>query len=121
MKGLVLYDMNVFCGLMVILMVGSGSFFGCDFVLTDIPEEQLPPVPMECTDESQRFSNALFGAYTSAEVSKMQTARIANALAKCLEKEGFTRAEAKGIIKKKEKEMQEQVEKGAGSQRIYVF
>jgi hypothetical protein len=97
------------------------SFFGCDFLPTEVPPEQLPPIPAECSDESQRLSKALFGAYTSAEVSQMQITRVTNALVESLRIEELTRAEAKGIIKKKKKEIQEQVEKGEGSQKIYVF
>lgn len=93
----------------LILYVSVFSFSGCDFMLTEVPPEQLLPIPTECSRESNRLSNALFGAYTSAQVSQMQITRVTNALVECLENERLTRAEAKGIIKKQEIEIQEQV------------
>ncbi len=107
--------------IILILSLSVFSFSASDFLPSEVPPDQLPPIPADCADESNRLSNALFGAYTSAEVSTMQITRIANALAECLQKEGLTRAEAKGIIKKRKKEIQQQVEKGTGKERIHVF
>lgn len=113
--------MNNFYEFILMFFLSVVSVSGCDLLPSEVPPNQLPPIPAECSNELNRLSNALFGAYTSAQVSTMQITRVANALAECLEKEGLTRAEVRGIIKKREKEIQEQVEKGEGSQNIYVF
>jgi hypothetical protein len=81
--------MNNFYGFALMFFLSVVSVFGCDFLPSEIPPNHLPPIPAECSNESNRLSNALFGAYTSAEVSTMQITRVANTLADCLQKEGL--------------------------------
>jgi hypothetical protein len=95
-------------------------FLGCDMFIEEIPPEDLPSIPDECSRESNILDNALFGAYTSAKVSQMQITRVTNQFAECLKNSGLSRAEVKGIIDNKKKTIQEEVEKGGGK-NLYVF
>jgi hypothetical protein len=94
---------------------------GCDMLTSDIPPEKLPPVPEKCQTLSTRHKNALTLAYSSAEASRMQVARVANEFAQCMQDEGLSRAEAKGILRKNEAEAQQEAEKGGpGAGDVYV-
>jgi hypothetical protein len=96
----------------VIFIVGILSA-GCDFFKEEeIPPEKLPPVPESCAPLSAQYSQALRIAYSSAEVSQLQITRIANQFAQCMENEGLSEAEAKGIVKNIEKTVREEGEKG---------
>jgi hypothetical protein len=104
-----------------ILFLALMIFCGCDFFTEEIPPEKLPPIPEKCMKLSNQHTNALLGAYTSAEVSQLQITRITNEFVTCMQDSGLSRAEAKGIIKNKEAAMKEEVEKGKGQQNIQVF
>jgi hypothetical protein len=95
-------------------------FYGCDMTTKEIPPDQLPPVPEQCTTLSDQHTRALTVAYTSAEASQLQVARIANQFAQCMEEAGLSRNEAKGIIKNQEKTVREQADKGGG-QHDYIY
>lgn len=96
---------------------------GCDYLgLTEIPPEELPHIPEECSEESSRLDNALFGAYTTAEVSQMQIRRFEDKLAECLKEEGFSRSEVKGMLKRQVEAMQDEVENAPPSSKgLYPF
>jgi hypothetical protein len=97
----------------VIFIVGMLSV-GCDiFKKEEIPPEKLPPVPDACATLSDQYSHALKLAYSSAEVSQLQITRIANQFAQCMENEGLSEAEAKGIVKNIEKTVRKEGEKGS--------
>ena len=93
---------------------------GCDMLTTttETPPDKLPPVPEKCMTLYNTHKNALLVAYSSAEASQMQVARVANEFTKCMENEGLSRADAKGILKKNEADAKSEVEKseepGAG-------
>ena len=93
---------------------------GCDMLTTttETPPDKLPPVPENCMTLYNTHKNALLVAYSSAEASQMQVARVANEFAQCMEDAGLSRADAKGILKKNEAEAKQEVEKsgdpGAG-------
>lgn len=93
----------------LMLMIAAG----CDKLAptTATPPDKLPPVPEKCMALYNSHKNALLTAYSSAEASQMQVARIANEFAQCLEDEGLSRADAKGMIKKNEADAKEEVEK----------
>jgi hypothetical protein len=95
-------------------------FYGCDMTTKEIPPDQLPSVPEQCTTLSDQHVRALTLAYTSAEASQLQVTRIANHFAQCMEDAGLSRNEAKGIIKNQEKTAREQAEKGGG-QHDYIY
>lgn len=100
----------------VIIILGMVSF-GCDFFKREeIPPEELPPVPESCAALSNQYSHALKLAYSSAEVSQLQITRIANQFAHCMEDEGLSEAEARGIVKNIEKTVREQGEKESGQE-----
>ena len=87
---------------------------GCDKLpfTEETQPDQLPPMPEKCISFSIKHKNALLISYSSAEASQLQTVRVANELAQCLESEGFSRADVKGMIKKNEADTREDVEKG---------
>ena len=100
----------------VIVILGMVSF-GCDFFKKEeIPPENLPPVPESCTALSNQYSHALKLAYSSVEVSQLQITRVANQFAHCMEGEGLSEAEAKGIVKNIEKTVRVQGEKESGQE-----
>jgi hypothetical protein len=106
----------------IILLVGCVTFFGCDYFVADIPPEQLPPVPEECSAELGRLHNALLGAYTTGEVSQVQITRYETGLADCMKSSGLSRAEIKGLLKEQERKMQKEAEQGVKSgQGLYPF
>ncbi len=92
----------------LIVVVGAG----CDMLTSDVPPEKLPPVPEKCLPLSNAHKNALLVAYSSAEASQMQVARVANEFAQCMQDEGLSRAEAKGILKKNEAEAKQETSMG---------
>jgi hypothetical protein len=93
---------------------------GCDMLTTttETPPDKLPPVPEKCMTLYNTHKNALLVAYSSAEASQMQVARVANEFTQCIENEGLSRADAKGMLKKNEADAKLEVEKigdpGAG-------
>jgi hypothetical protein len=92
-------------------------FFGCDFFKKEaIPPEKLPPVPESCTTLSNQYSHALKLAHSSAEVSQLQITRVANQFAQCMEGEGLSEAEARGIVKNIEKTVREEGEQGSSQE-----
>jgi hypothetical protein len=95
--------------LSLILMICAG----CDMFTQEIPPEDLPPVPENCRTLSNTHKNALLSAYSSVNASQMQVARVANEFAKCMQDEGLSRAEAKGILKKNETEARQETEQGS--------
>ena len=103
------------CAALVWLMLGAG----CDMLTQEVPADKLPPVPEKCQSLSDTHKNALSAAYSSAEASQMQVARVANQFAQCMQDEGLSRAEAKGILKKNEAEAKQEIEKGGG-EGVYV-
>lgn len=86
---------------------------GCDMLTstTETPPDKLPPVPEKCITLYNTHKNALLMAYSSAETSQMQIARVANEFTQCMENEGLSRADAKGILKKNEADAKQEVEK----------
>jgi len=96
-------------------------FCGCDFFTEEIPPEKLPPIPEKCMKLSNQHTNALLGAYSSAEVSQLQITKITNEFVNCMQDSGLSRAEAKGIIKNQEATIKKELEKGKGQQNIYVY
>ena len=95
-----------------IFFIAGTLSFGCDtFKKEEIPPEELPPVPEACAALSNQYSQALKVAYSSAEVSQLQITRIANQFAQCMEDEGLSEAQAKGIVKNIEKRVREEGEK----------
>jgi hypothetical protein len=86
---------------------------GCDTLnfTTETPPDKLPPVPEKCMTLYNTHKNALLIAYSSAEASQMQVARVANEFTQCMENEGLSRADAKGILKKNEADAKQEVEK----------
>ena len=105
----------------IVLFLALMIFCGCDFFVEEIPPEKLPPVPEKCMTLSNQHTNALLGAYTSAEVSQLQITRITNEFVNCMQDSGLSRAEAKGIIKNKEITVKKELENGKGQQNIHVF
>jgi hypothetical protein len=103
------------CVALVCFMLGTG----CDMLTQEVPADKLPPVPEKCQSLSDQHKNALAAAYSSAEASQMQVARVANHFAQCMQDEGLSRAEAKGILKKNETEAKQEIEK-SGGQGVYV-
>ena len=103
------------CAALAWLMLGAG----CDMLTQEVPADKLPPVPEKCQSLSDMHKNALSAAYSSAEASQMQVARVANQFAQCMQDEGLSRAEAKGILKKNEAEAKQEIEK-SGGQGVYV-
>jgi hypothetical protein len=100
----------------VIFIMGMVSF-GCDmFKKEEIPPEKLPPVPDACAAFSNQYSHALKLAHSSVEVSQLQIARIANQFAHCMEDEGLSEAEARGIVKNIEKTVRAEGEKGSAQE-----
>ena len=85
---------------------------GCDTLTTttETPPDKLPPVPEKCMTFYNMHKNALLVAYSSAEASQMQVARVANEFTQCMENEGLSRADAKGILKKSEADAKQEVE-----------
>jgi hypothetical protein len=94
---------------LVCLMLLFGA--GCDMLSQDIPPEKLPPVPEQCVALSNQHKNALQAAYSSVRASQMQVARIANEFSQCMQDQGLSKAEAKGILKKNEEDAKGEVEK----------
>jgi len=94
---------------------------GCDTLTftTETPPDKLPPVPERCVTLYNTHKNALLIAYSSAEASQMQVARVANEFAQCMENEGLSRSDAKGILKKNEAEAKQEVEKN-GEPGVHV-
>ena len=86
---------------------------GCDKLTTttETPPDKLPPVPEKCMTLYSAHKNALLVAYSSAEASQMQVARVANEFAQCMENEGLSRTDAKGILKKNEADAKQELEK----------
>ena len=86
---------------------------GCDSLTTttETPPDKLPPVPEKCMTLYNTHKNALIIAYSSAETSQMQIARVANEFAQCMENEGLSRADAKGLLKKNEADAKQEAEK----------
>lgn len=103
---------------LLMLMVASG----CDNLTptTATPPDKLPPVPEKCMTLFNTHKNALLVAYSSAEASQMQVARVANEFTQCMESEGLSRADAKGILKKNEAEAKQEVEKSGGQESPVV-
>jgi hypothetical protein len=100
---------TIVCAIFIAGMLAAG----CDFFKKEeIPPEKLPPVPESCAPLSAQYSQALKVAYSSAEVSQLQITRIANQFAQCMENEGLSEAEAKGIVKNIEKTVREEGERG---------
>lgn len=85
---------------------------GCDKLstVTATPPDKLPDVPENCVDLSNQHKKVLFAAYSSVNASQLQISFAANKLAQCLEDEGLSRADAKGIIKKNEADVKQEVE-----------
>ncbi|GBE04582.1 MAG TPA: hypothetical protein ENG95_05805 [Nitrospirae bacterium] len=78
---------------------------GCDMLKEEAIPENLPPVPVACMKESNLYANALYGLSNPlANVSQLQVSRMAGKFAACLENEGLTPAEARGIVKKQKEE-----------------
>ena len=103
----------------VIVMLGIVSV-GCDFFKKDeISPENLPPVPEACAALSNQFTHALKLAYSSVEVSQLQLTRVANQFAQCMEGEGLSEAEARGIIKNIETTEREQAEKDTSQEGFF--
>jgi hypothetical protein len=98
------------CAALVFLILA-----GCDMLTSDIPPDKLPPVPEKCQSLSDQHKNALSAAYTSVGASQMQVTRVANEFAQCLQDEGLSRAEAKGILKKNEAEAKAAADKSGGN------
>ena len=90
---------------------------GCDTLTqtTATPPDKLPPLPEKCVASSNIHKNAVLQSYSSSEVSQMQVARVANEFAECAEKEGLSRADAKGMLKKNEEDAKQEIEKSGGS------
>jgi len=90
---------------------------GCDMLptTTETTPDKLPPVPENCMTLYNTHKNALLIAYSSAEASQMQVARVANEFTQCMENEGLSRADAKGILKKNEADAKQEVEKSEDS------
>jgi hypothetical protein len=86
---------------------------GCDMLTTttETPPDELPPVPENCVTLYRAHKNALLIAYSSAEASQMQIARVANEFTECVENEGLSRADAKGMLKQNEAEAKQEAEK----------
>lgn len=99
----------------LMLMLGAG----CDMLESDVPPDKLPPVPEKCLSFSVAHKNALTAAYSQAEASQMQVARVANEFAQCMRDEGLSKGEAKGILKQNEAEAKQEAEKG-GVQDIHI-
>jgi hypothetical protein len=90
--------------------------------IEEIPPGQLPPIPDECMGLSESHTNALFGAYTTGQVSQLQITRAANTFYECLKDAGLSNSEAKGIIKNKENTLKVELEKGQkGNQGFFPF
>jgi hypothetical protein len=107
--------------LYAVILLMSMAWFGCDMLQKEeIPPDKLPPIPEKCAALSTQYTHALQVAYTSAEASQLQIARLANIFVECMEGEGLSRAEAKGIIKNLEKTTKENLNKGGG-QEGYIY
>jgi len=89
---------------------------GCDKLTTtaETPPDKLPPVPEKCMTLYNTHKNALLQSYSSAETSQMQVARVANEFSQCVENEGLSRADAKGLLKKNEADAKEEADKKVG-------
>jgi hypothetical protein len=87
---------------------------GCDMFEKEVPPENLPPVPEKCQPLSDEHKNAVIAATSSVQASQTQIAMIANRFAQCMQDEGLSRAEAKGVLKKNEAEARREGEKSGG-------
>jgi hypothetical protein len=105
-KGIFMRKLILLFGLMLMIMAG------CDQLntITPTPPDKLPPVPENCMDLFNQHKKALFAAYSSVSASQMQVATVANKFAQCMEDEGLSKADAKGIIKKNEADTKQEVE-----------
>ena len=92
--------------LMLMLMAG------CDKLntVTATPPDKLPDVPENCVDLSHQHKKVLFAEYSSVNASQLQVSIAANKLAQCLEDEGLSKADAKGIIQKNEADAKQEAE-----------
>lgn len=93
---------------------------GCDIFNKEKIPEELPPVPETCIALSNEYINALNIAYTSVKASQLQISTIANKFAQCMQDEGLSRAEAKGIINDIEKQVRNDIDKSK-DQNIYIY
>ncbi len=90
--------------------------WGCDMLGQEVPPEKLPPVPEKCRPLSDEHRDAVIAATSSVKASQTQISFIANRFAQCMQDEGLSRAEAKGLIKKNEAEARQAGEKSGGSE-----
>lgn len=93
---------------------------GCDRFTAETPSDQLPPLPEQCSSLSAQHMNALIASYAASQASQLQITRVANEFAQCLQNEGFSRGDAKGMIKKNEALAKEEVEK-SGGKGVHVY
>jgi hypothetical protein len=105
------------CAAVACLMLAITA--GCDVLEQAVPPEKLPPVPEKCRQLSNEHKNALAAAYTSVGASQVQVARVANEFAQCLQDEGLSRGEAKGILKENEAEAKQEAEQGS-TRDVYI-
>ena len=111
---------KTFLLLIGVILISSLLSFGCNLSKKEeIPQEKLPPVPEACTALSNQYSNALRLAHSSAEVSQLQITGVASRFAQCMQDEGLSEAEARGIVKDMEKTSREEAEKRGGEEDIY--
>ncbi len=89
---------------------------GCDMFEKEVPEDKLPPVPEKCQPLADEHRNAVMAAASSVQASQTQIAMIANRFAQCMQDEGLSRAEAKGILKKNTAEARREGEKSGGQE-----
>ena len=95
---------------------------GCDKLSTvaATPPDQLPPVPENCIDLSNQHKQVLYKAYSSVNASQMQVSIAANKFAQCMEDEGLSKADIKGIIKKNETDTRQRVENNTNPMEMAI-
>lgn len=94
----------------VLISATLAIFAGCDMLSDVVPPEKLPPVPDKCVPLSDQHRSVLTAAYSNLDASQLQVVKAANEFAQCMQDEGLTKAESKGILKKNEEAVKRELE-----------
>ncbi len=98
--------------LAILLCVALAICSGCDLLSQVTPPEKLPSVPEKCVPLSDQHRSVLTAAFSSVDASQLQVVKVANEFAQCMQDEGLSKAETKGLLKKNEEEVKKEVEQG---------
>lgn len=96
------------------LMLMLTLFVGCDMFEKEVPPEKLPPLPEKCQPLAEEHKNAVIAATSAVQASQTQISFIAGRFVQCMQDEGLSKGEAKGILKKNEAEARQEGVKSGG-------